>query len=154
KTIIAHSLPEYMKMHPVHHKKHGPQAGHAPPASATPAKGAAGGPPEARGKPAGGARTPDPAVTGHAKEGFGQECALLDTMKPSRENPEIYTALVNGKEATIAKAKAEAILAQIMNQMETTIEAISEYNQSILGQYEKASAKGLEHIGSGLNKLV
>jgi hypothetical protein len=155
KTIIAHSLAEYMKAHPVHRQSHG--AGHATSASKAPVSSAAA-PNDAAAKtevkPPEVPRTKIPVFTGNANEVLAQECALLDSMRPSRDDPEIYSAIVDGKEASIGKAQAEAILAKITKQMEINIGAIAEYNDSIITIYKSASAKGLEHIGSGLNKLV
>jgi hypothetical protein len=156
KTIIAHSLEEYMKAHPVHHNGHSGHAGHAPP-KATPATNGAATPnamPSANAKPPEVKPTPIPTFTGSGKEKFAQECALLDTLRPSKDNPEIYSATVNGKEASLAKGPAEALLANVTKQMGDTISLIMEFNDNVIKIYKGASAKGLEHIGSGLNKLV
>lgn len=178
KTVIAHSLAEYEKAHPAKHNGHA-SSGHAAPAAqkhhggdghgAAHDKGghhAAASPephgqaalppaaPKADQKPPEVPPTKIPAFTGSAKEVFAQECALLETLKPSKDHPDLYDAVVNGKPASIPKAQAEALLADISRQMENTITNIAQYNHSIIQTYEAASAKGLEHIGSGLNKLV
>lgn len=176
KTIIAHSLEEYVKSHPAAgkghsaHAEHGAQAEHgadasggahgkaAPAATGAAAAGGAAAPADGAAKPepkpTDVPRTKIPVFTGSAKEVFAQECALLDTFRPSKENPDLYTAVVDGKETTIAKAQAETILAQVSKQMQDSITSIAQSNHEIIKIYEQASAKGLEHIGSGVNKLV
>jgi hypothetical protein len=95
-----------------------------------------------------------PTFTGSGKEKFAQECALLDSFKPSSEHPDMYSAIVNGNEASVSRVEAERIIAQVSKQMRDNITNIAQYNHSILTEYEKASATGLEHIGSGLNEFV
>ncbi len=146
KTIIAHSLPEYLKAHSA--KGKGAAASSAP--AAAPAS--AGAKPDE--KPPQGERIKIPVFTGSAKEVFAKECAVLDTFRPSKEHPDMYSAILDGKEVSLPKAQAEAILAQVTKQIENSITNIAQSNHSILTIYEQASAKGLEHIGSGLNKFV
>ena len=167
KTIIAHSLAEYVKAHPANGKGAPSKAGHsaspveppagagsktAAPPSATTVAPIAGTPPDVRSTEV--PRTKIPTFTGSSKEVFAQTCALLDTFKPSKGHPDMYAALLDGQEVSIAKAQADSIVAQVSKQMQDLIRTIAQSNHSIMQTYEQASAKGMEHIGAGANKLV
>jgi hypothetical protein len=163
KTIIAHSLAEYLKSHPANRRSAAPHAA-SPAASRSPASAPrpvaaapeppATAPPKSDQPPPQGERIKIPVFTGSAKEVFAKECAVLDTFRPSKDHPDMYAAVLDGKEVSITKTQAETILAQISKQMTNSITNIAQSNHVVMTTYEHASAKGLEHIGSGVNKFV
>jgi hypothetical protein len=160
KMIIAHSVDEYMKQHPASKSAAKPnEAGKAAPAPHEPPPAAAAGP-KATDQPttppaANEIKTiPIPHFSGPDKDVFAQTVAVLDTMKPSSDRPDIYTAVLGGQQVVISKANGDALRARVSKLMTDSITTIAQYNHTVMTSYDQARAKGTEKIGATLEKPI
>ena len=136
KTIIAADLAEYKQKFPPpkHAAPSGPKKGGSRPQAAQSAV------PEPVGAMPDLKPIPVPKLVGGDKAAFVQEMSALDTLKPSKDHPDLYIAMLNGKETPVAKAGADAIRDKARKSLTSAIGFVSGTCDNAADSYKSQKA--------------